>query len=496
MESLSARVVRGSLWVAALSATTSLVGAVRVLVLARLLTPHDFGLMGIGLVLIDLYESFSGLGIQLALIQRGGQARGLYDTAWTLGLIRGGIGSVVQLTLASTIAAFFRAPDARPIVAALALLPIIRALTNIGIVELRRELRWRPSYLIATSAVLADIAVAVPLALSMRSAWALVGGLLAAETVRVLLSYRVHPYRPTLHLARAEARELLVYGRWVFGAGVLTTVLEKGVRALIGRVLGIETLGLFSVAARLAWLPGVQVTRIVRTVTVAAYAKVQESPERLRGAYLRTLRVTALAAIPIGLGMVGYSADLAQLILGPRWGGAVPLLRVLSLLGLVRAIGGTTDPLFFGSGRPWLNTRTQGVELLVVAVIIGPFIAVAGAVGAAWAVALGSLGAESLALYLAARFLRISGRQVLPILAWPLLACLPGAALRIWHPDQFGPLSLTAVFALSGLLYVVTIILLDRVHLYPLGPLIDALPWHRVVRFLRGATAQRGTPLR
>ena len=132
----------------------------------------------------------------------------------------------------------------------------------------------------------------------------------------------------------------------------------------------------------------------------------------------------------------------------------------------------------------------------VVAVIIGPFIAVAGAVGAAWAVALGSLGAESLALYLAARLLRIPVGQVLPILVWPLLACLPGAALRLWHPDPFRPLSLTAVFALSSLLYAGTIVLLDRVHLYPLGPLIDALPWHRVARFLRGATAQRGTSLR
>jgi PST family polysaccharide transporter/lipopolysaccharide exporter len=473
------------------SATGRLLGAVRMLILVRLLTPHDYGLVAIGLTLLALYEGVSSLGTHLALIQRREGARDMFDTAWTLGLIRGALLAVAQLALAPTLAAFFRAPDALPIARVLALHPILRAFKNVAIVELRRELTLRPHYLILTAATLSEMAVAIPLAISLRSAWALVGGMLAADLSAVILSYVLYPYRPALRLRRSQVRELVAYGRWVTGSAALQKLRRTGVQAVIGRWLSVEALGLYETALRVARLPG-EATQIVSGVTLSAYAKLQDSPERLRQAYVRTLKAVTLCVMPIGIGVALHAADLVEVVLGSQWRPVVPLLQVMSVFGLTRAVGDTTDPLFAGAGRPWLQTRTKSVELFLVALTIGPLIAMAGVVGAAWAVSASAIAAGIVGLWAAARLLQIPAREMLGILAGPLLACVPPAATRLWLVGPFeAALPLAGGLVLFGLLYVAGIIMLDRWGLYRIDAIIDREPWRRGVALLWEEIARR-----
>jgi O-antigen/teichoic acid export membrane protein len=165
MENLSDRVIRSGLWMVALNLTGRLLAVVRLLALARLLTPHDFGLVGIALLVISLFEEFSASGMHLALIQRKERARDLFDTAWTLGVIRGGVTAWLLVVLAPAVGTFFDSPNAVTVVRVMALVPFMRGLNNIGMVEFRKDLRFGPYYLLHTSGVVADLCVAVPLAL-------------------------------------------------------------------------------------------------------------------------------------------------------------------------------------------------------------------------------------------------------------------------------------------------------------------------------------------
>jgi O-antigen/teichoic acid export membrane protein len=176
MESLSGRVIRSGLWMAAMNLTGRVLGMVRLLVLARLLTPHDFGLFGISLVVLSLIDSFSDTGTQLALIRQPTRARDLFYTAWTLGPIRGGVIAGLTMILAPAVGTFFGSPEAVVIMRVMAFVPLIRGLTNIGIVEFRKELALRRHYLLNAVGVVADLCAAVSLALWLGNAWALVGG--------------------------------------------------------------------------------------------------------------------------------------------------------------------------------------------------------------------------------------------------------------------------------------------------------------------------------
>jgi lipopolysaccharide exporter len=475
VQSLSGRVIRGGLWMVALNATGRLLGMVRLLVLARLLTPHDFGLVGIALVMIALFESFSTTGTHLALIQRKERARELFDTAWTLGVIRGGVVAGVMVIIAPAVATFFESPEAVSIVRTMALVPLIGGLTNIGIVEFRKELTFGPHYLFHTSGIVADVCVAVPLALWGGDAWALVGGWLALIVVRVLMSYWLHSYRPALHLEGNAVRELLGYGRWIFGATAAASLLTGGIQAVVGRVLGTATLGLYQMAWRVASLPTTDVTIVVSGVTMAAYAKLQDSPVRVRSAYLRVVAAVALASAPIAVGLAMYAEDLVRVVLGTPWSGILPIVQVLAFAGLARSIGATAGPVFQGLNRPQVQTLVAFVELGVVAGALIPLTLWMGPVGTAMAATGGAVCGAVTALSFVSRLLEIRAGELAAILGWPLTACLGFVVLRVWI---LGPLDtlvgLAGALVLSGILYAIVIVLMDRLGLYDVSALLPS----------------------
>ena len=478
MESLSGRVIRGGLWMLAMQLTGYLFGAARLLILARLLTPHDFGLVGISLVVLSLINSFSDTGTQLALIRRPKRARDLFDTAWTLGLIRGGVVAGLMISLAPAVGMFFGSPEAVAIVRGMAFVPLIRGLTNIGIVEFRKELALRRHYLLNAVAAVADLCAAVPLALWLGNAWALVGGWLALAGARAAMSYILHPYRPIPRLDRGAVRELFAYGRWVFGSTAIEWLLSDGVQTVVARLLGVATLGLYQMGWRVASLPTMQMTEVVSGVTVAAYAKLQDSSERARHAYLRVLRVVALVAIPIGVGIEVHAEGLVRLLLGGRWAAIVPMIQVLALFGVIRSLARTTAPLFQGIGRPKLQTVVAGVELGVLAALLGPLTIRYGSVGTAVAVTAGSAAGAGAALWAARRVLGDRLGEAASLLGWPVFACLPFAALRVWVLGPVAtPLGLAGAIIISGLLYLATLLVLDRFKLYALGPVVPSGMW-------------------
>jgi O-antigen/teichoic acid export membrane protein len=475
MENLSDRVIRSGLWMVAMNLTGRVLGMVRLLVLARLLTPHDFGLVGVALVMISLLQSFSATGLHWALIQRKEGAEGLFDTAWTLGLIRGGVLAGVLVGFAPAVGTFFSSPEAVAIVQVMALTPLIDALQNIGVVELRKELTYGPYYVLHMSGVAADLCVAVPLALWLGNAWALVGGWLALTVVQVVMSYVLHPYRPTLRLNRGEVGELLTYGRWVLGSTALGWLITDGVHAVVGRLLGVQALGLYQMAWRVASLPTTDVTQVVAGVTVAAYAKLQDFPERVRLAYLRVVTVVALFAVPIAVGIGLYGKDLVRFLLGDRWLAVVPIVQILALFGLVRSISNTAGPLFLGMGRPRLQTLGAIVELTLLAGLVGPLSLRLGPAGTAVAVTAGSVAGAAVSLWVVDRLLRVSAAQLASSLGWPLLACLPFVALRVWVLGPIEtPVGLIGAIFVSGILYLLGLVLLDRLKLYALDAVLPS----------------------
>ena len=372
-ENLSQRAVRGSFWVFSLRIVQQLFGLARLLIIARILSPHDFGLMGIALLTMATLETFSQTGFQAALIQKKEDIRSHLDAAWTVLILRGFILFAILYLIAPYAATFFEAPEAKPIIQVIGLAVLLQAFTNIGVIHFQKELEFNKEFIYQFAGTLADFIVAVSAVLILRNVWALVFGLLAGNAARFIVSYLIHPYRPHLSSDLGKAKELFGFGKWIFGSSILVFLITQGDDIFVGKLLGVTALGFYQLAYRISNMPATEITHVISQVTFPAYSKLQDDLPKLREAYLKVLQFTAFLSFPIAGLIFVLAPDFTRIFLGEKWMPMVPAMQVLVFAGLFRSIAATTGPIFHAVGKPKIDTKLQIVRLSVLAALIYPF---------------------------------------------------------------------------------------------------------------------------
>ncbi|MCL4819573.1 MAG: oligosaccharide flippase family protein [Vicinamibacteria bacterium] len=449
---LAERVANGGAWLVALTVTTRLLGLLRILVLVRLLSPRDFGLAGVAVVSLSLLDALSVAATRLALIRDRSTDRGLLDAAWTLSLLRGGLLACLMFCAARPIAIAFEAPEALGLVRTMALVPLLQGLLNVGVVEWKKRLSFGPHYWMETSAALAELCIALPLAWWLRSAWALVAGYVALTLVRVAMSYVLHPFRPRLLFDRGRISTLLQFAPWMTGAAIIEWTLADGVTAYVGQVLGIEAFGAYLVAWRVTGQPVVVLRHLLSSATLPAYADLQDQPARAGHAFLRVFGVVALIGTPSVTFAALHAGQLVQASLGDDWIAAAPLVRILLVYALVRGLWATATPLLLGFGRARLQTLISLVELAVLAMLLPSLLTAWQAEGAAIATLAGALAGAGFTLSAATRISRLGlgplVRTGLPhlVISAPILVVFS----ILGAPSTPASLLLHAVLSLAG----------------------------------------------
>ncbi len=382
-KSLSQKVVRSTFWVGAFKVAERTLRFIRTIIVARLLSPTDFGLFGLACLAMDILERFSETGMNAALIQKKEKTEEYLDTAWTINLIRNIFLFSLLFFGAPFIAKFFNNLSAAPLIRVIAVIMIVRGVTNIGAVYFIKELDFRKQFVLRTVGIIVNVVVTLTLAFILRNAWALVWGYLAQSVANCIASYILHPYRPKLQLELPKAKELLNFGKWIFGSSILVFLLTQGDDILVGKILGLTALGLYQMAYTIANLPTTEITHTISQVVFPGYSKLQTNISKLKEAYFRTLQFTLFIALPLAGGIFIFASDFTRIILGSKWLPMVPTMMLLTIQGAMRAFGATTGPLFQAVGKPKIATKLQFMQLVAIAIIIYPLIKLFGIFGAA-----------------------------------------------------------------------------------------------------------------
>jgi O-antigen/teichoic acid export membrane protein len=363
--SLSQKVVRGGIWVFALRIVGRIFDLIRIVILARILVPYDFGLMGIALLTVAILETFSQTGFQEALIQKKNNIETYLDAAWTVLILRGLLLFAILSLIAPYAAVFFKVPQARPIIQVIGLSLLLGAFSNIGVIYFQKELEFNKQFVYQLSGTLADFIVAVSAALILRSVWALVFGLLAGAVVRLIVSYLIHPYRPHLSFDLKKTKELFGFGKWVLGSSILIFLITQGDDIFVGKLLGATMLGFYQMAYRISNMPATEITHVISQVTFPAYSKFQDNIPKLREAYLKVLQVTAFLSFPIAGLIFVLAPDFTKIFLGEKWMPMVPAMQVdadgagdagISFMGIDKNNRGNNGPNI-SSGKETRNTN-------------------------------------------------------------------------------------------------------------------------------------------
>ena len=206
--SLKKKVLIGSFWLYALQGFSIVLLLLLTVILARLLTPAHFGIVGVFLILSSGLESFTNTGFNKALIQRKEVKKVYLDTAWTVSIVRGIILFTAIFFGGSLVVELLNTPKALPVIRVLGLTMLIQGFNNTGIIYFSKNLDFFKQFLLKGIPLLANFIVSVPLAFILRNEWAIAYGMLASSIVLLLFSFVLHPYRPRLRFNFEEFKLL------------------------------------------------------------------------------------------------------------------------------------------------------------------------------------------------------------------------------------------------------------------------------------------------
>jgi len=445
---------RGVGWKAFSQITVQLFRVIVGIVLARLLTPADYGLAGMTLVFAAYVLVFADLGLGAAIVQRTNLLRGDLSTAFWTSVASGLAFTVIGLAIAWPASRFFHEPSLTPLFAAMSTTFLITSLGATHRAVLERSLEFRSLEVRTVTATTLGGCAGIGLALAGAGAWAIVGQYLCWAVVSTLLLWVLAPWHPSLEFSWASLRRLVGFSGSVLGNRLVYVSGDATTNALIGRFLGASSLGLYSAATNLALIPLSRLSMPVAEVLFPGFSRMQHDRRRIADLWLQSLPYLATATMPALIGLVVIAPDFVPLLLGRHWQGAVPVVQVLAWVGMVRSLEAWNSSILLALDRAKVLLAMSVVSFLVTtaAVCAGIFIGDAVAVAATVAVALTCVSVVYWRVVCGA--VGVNATRVLMVLGRPIAAAVVmGVVVLVTRLSLLG----TSADALSRVLLLIAV---------------------------------------
>ncbi|MDR6393860.1 lipopolysaccharide biosynthesis protein [Herbaspirillum seropedicae] len=460
------------------NAVGKLVSLSTTLVLARLLSPAEYGLMEIAMMLIAFIGFFNEIGLTTAIVQRPQLSQEQVNGCFLIAMGCSVVLFLLTLLAAGPLAGFFRQPQLQPMISTLAVGFIMGAAGSVPEAFLRKQMQFKAMAGITILGIVLQSAVSLGLALAGMGVWSLVWGSLVATATYSGGYFLLSPWRPRGRYGVREAVELVLFGLHVITSRVFWYLYSNADRAIVGRLLGAASLGIYGMAFSLATLPSSQITALVINVAAPLFAKLQHEPARLNAVLVNMTRGIAYVVYPALMGMLACSHELILVVLGPQWEQCQVPFSALCLMGLVKSV----DPLL----SQVLTAIGQVKRLVAYTALCAVTMSLAFAVGA-WADGLRGVSAAWVLVYplLSVKLLhdvaRLTGlsmrgyyRALLPILAGALamLAVVLGVRAGLYALALPVPLILVLEILSGALAYLAWIVYVDRHAVGEIGQIL------------------------
>jgi lipopolysaccharide exporter len=332
---IASRTVRGMAWAYGSYVGGRLLVLLTIAILARLLTPAEFGLVAFALLVTAFLDTVSDLGVGQALIivRDDAEARSKADTAWTISVVIGIVLTLVTVALGPVAASFFHQSELNVMLPVLGLNFMIRGLGATHFALAQRQIDFRTRTIAEMADVFVRGGVGVALAVAGAGAYSLVGGYLAGSIALTASLWLLVHFRPRPRIVRADLRGLLTFGGGLTLLQLISAVIDQGDYLVVGRVLGDTALGLYTIGFRLPELFIINFSFVAGMVLFPAFAATDRAA--LASAYLTSLRYVLMVCAPLAVGLCVLAEPVVLTIFGDQWRGSIEVMQVLTLYALV-----------------------------------------------------------------------------------------------------------------------------------------------------------------
>ncbi len=394
---------KGIGWVGSLRLLTRVISFFQIIIMARLLSPEQFGMFGIAVLVTALLEVITETGVNVILIQEKNSIEKFLSSAWIVSIVRGVVIASIIILSASFVSDFFRSSESFPLLQLISLVPFLRGFINPATVKFQKNLEFNKELWYRLSIVIFDAIVTIFFGIITRNAICLVFGLIAGVVLELFLSFIIIRPLPRLEFHKNYLFKLFHSGKWITLSGIFNYLYHNADNITVGRILGTSSLGLYEMAYNISMLPITEISDVVSKVTFPLYSIISDDRLRLRRAFVKTISLVAFLTIPFGIILFIFSTELVNILLGSNWVGIVPALRILVIFGVIRAISGSTSALFLSVKMQNYVSIVTFVSMLGLLITIIPLIAKFGIVGAGISALIGSVASLPFMIYFTAK---------------------------------------------------------------------------------------------
>jgi PST family polysaccharide transporter len=370
---IGARAVSGGFVTIGAQAAKFLLNLTAAAVLARLLTPREFGLVGMVLGITGLVGLFKQLGLSTATVQRETITQQQVSNLFWINIVVSGFLTTICFGLAPLVARFYHDSRVIGIMMVLSLTFVLTGSTVQHQALLTRQLRFRAIAMIEVISMLASFASACSLAKLGFGYWALVAQQVVDATTSLALTWCISKWRPSLPRRNSGVRPMLSFGAHLTIADFLGLLMANSDTILVGRVFGAAPLGLYTRANVLLQRPLQQILTPINAVLTPVLSRLQSDSERYRRSFMHAYETLALITLSFAAMCLALATPLVLVILGPKWSGAIPLFSAFAVVAVSTPLASVAFWLFQsqGRGREQLQNHTLGGAATFASYLIG-----------------------------------------------------------------------------------------------------------------------------
>lgn len=358
-------------------------GLVVSLILARLLGPSAYGLIGMVAIFTGFGSMFVDLGLASGLVQRKDLEAEHTSSVFWANILMGSILTISMISVAPLVARFYSEPALILIARVSSVAFVLGALGTVQNALLSRDMRFGALAKIDMISTALSGLLGISMALNGNGVWSLVAQSLSATFVRTLGLWGISQWRPKLLFTVKALREFAGFSGNLLGFNAFNYWVRNADNLLIGRFIGSQALGLYSRAYQLMVLPVYQISAVAGAVMFPVLSSVQHDLARVRSIYLRSIGSIHLVTAPIYVGLFVIADTFVGAVLGERWRGLVPVLRILCTCGFFQPVGNSTGWLYTSLGRT--DKMFKWGVLTGVMYVVGFFIGLKwGLLGVTW----------------------------------------------------------------------------------------------------------------
>lgn len=383
--------LKGVSWMTAFRGLYRIIGVIRIAIIAHLLSPFNIGLFGIVTIVLGFLEILTETGINVFLIQEKENIDNYINNAWVVSIIRGAVISVLIFMAAGIISNFFGSSGARNLLLIAALVPLIRGFINPSVVKFQKELLFHKEFQYRISVYIVESVFSVLGVILLRNPFGLVYGLLAGAIFEVIYTFIVARPWPKLEFDKMKTQKVIDRGKWVTLYGIFDYLYTQSDNIVVGRILGVAPLGIYDNAYTISTAPLTEVGDIFYRVTFPVFAKISGEAARLKSAFWKNTLVNFILMMGAGIFIFVFAGPIVQILFGKGWEAAIPVVKLLSILGVVRGVASSTGSLLVAKEKQKYSAIITMVSTLGLWVSIIPLTVRYGIIGAGAAAIIGTL---------------------------------------------------------------------------------------------------------